>query len=85
MVFDLMLLVQEIVAISYLKVEDRKLIVYVLASLSGRGVVCSSQRFGCRLGIMDVFGDKDCLNSAAFWRHIGTCFPDQIGIDSKNF
>ena len=58
---------------------------YVLASLSGRGVVCSSLRFGCRLGIMDVFGDKDCLSSAIFWRHIGTCFPDQTGIDSKKF
>ena len=39
---------------------------YVLATLSGRGVVCSSQRFGCRLGVMDVFGDKDCLSSAVF-------------------
>ncbi len=58
---------------------------YVLASLSGRGVVCSSQRFGCKLGVMDAFGDKDCLFSAAFWRHIGTSFPDQIGIDSKKF
>ena len=58
---------------------------YVFAALSGRGVVCSSQRFGCKLGVMDVFGDKDCLNSAAFWRHIGTCFPDQIAIDSKKF
>ena len=58
---------------------------YVLAALSGRGVVCSSQRFGCKLGIMDVFGDKDCLISAALWRHIGTCFPDQIGIDDKKF
>ena len=58
---------------------------YVLASLSGRGVVCSSQRFGCKLGVMDVFGDKDCLISAAFWRHIGTRFPEQTGIDSKKF
>ena len=58
---------------------------YVLAALSGRGVVCSSQRFGCKLGVMDVFGDKDCLNSAPFWRHIGTCFPGQTGIDSKKF
>ena len=58
---------------------------YVLAALSGRGVVCSSQRFGCKLGVMDVFGDKDCLISAAFWRNIGTCFPDQTGIDSKKF
>ena len=58
---------------------------YVLAALSGRGVVCSSQRFGCKLGIMDVFGDKDCLISAALWCHIGTCFPEPTGIDSKNF
>ena len=58
---------------------------YVLAALSGRGVVCSSQRFGCKLGVMDVFGDKDCLNSAPFWRQIGTCFPGQTGIDSKKF
>ena len=58
---------------------------YVLAALSGRGVVCSSQRFGCKLGLMDVFGDKDCLISVPFWRHIGTCFPGHIGIDSKKF
>ena len=58
---------------------------YVLASLSGRGVVCSSQRFGLKLGIMDVFGDKDCLSSAVFWRHIGTCFSVQTGIDCKKF
>ena len=58
---------------------------YVYASLSGRGVVCSSQRFGCKLGVMDVFGDKDCLTSAIFWRHIGTRFPEPTGIDSKNF
>ncbi len=58
---------------------------YVLATLSGRGVVCSSQRFGCKVGIMDVFGDKDCLISAVFWRHIGTSFPVQPDIDSKKF
>ncbi len=58
---------------------------YAFAALSGRGVVCSSQRFGCKLGVMDVFGDKDCLISATFWRHIGTRFPEPIGIDSKNF
>ena len=58
---------------------------YVLAALSGRGVVCSSQRFSCKLGVMDVFGDKDCLNSAVFWQHIGTCFPGQTSIDSKKF
>ena len=58
---------------------------YVLAALSGRGVVCSSQRFGCKLGVMDVFGDKDCLISVPFWRHIGTCFPGQTSIDSKKF
>ena len=58
---------------------------YVLAALSGRGVVCSSQRFGCKLGVMDVFGDKDCLISVPFWRHIGTCFPRKTGIDSKKF
>ena len=58
---------------------------YVLAALSGRGVVCSSERFGCKLGVMDVFGDKDCLISAPFWRHIGTCFPGQTGIDSNKF
>ena len=58
---------------------------YVLASLSGRGVVCSSLRFGCKLGVMDVFGDKDCLISAAYWRYIGNCIPDQTGIDSKKF
>ena len=57
----------------------------MLASLSGRGVVCSSQRFGCNLGVMDVFGDKDCLNSAAFWRYIGSCSPDQTGINGKKF
>ena len=58
---------------------------YVLAALNGRGVICSSQRFGCKLGIMDVFGDKDCLISVPLWQHIGTCFPGQIGIDSKKF
>ena len=34
---------------------------------------------------MDVFGDKDCTNAAAVWRNIGTCFPDQIGVDGKKF
>ena len=58
---------------------------YVLAALSGRGVVCSSQKFGCKLGVMDVFGDKDCQISAAFWRHIGTCVPGQTVIDSEKF
>ena len=58
---------------------------YVFAALSGRGVVCSSQRFGCNLGVMDAFGDKDCLSSATFWRHIGTRFPEPTGIDSNNF
>ena len=58
---------------------------YVLATLSGRGVACSSQKFGCKVGIMDIFGDKDCLSTAVFWRHIGTCFPDQPDIDSKKF
>ena len=58
---------------------------YVLAALSGRGVVCSSQKFGYKLGVMDVFGDKDCQISAAFWRHIGTCFPGQTCIDSEKF
>ena len=58
---------------------------YVFATLSGRGVVCSSQKFGYKLGVMDVFGDKDCLMAAAFWRNIATCFPGQTGIDSKKF
>ena len=58
---------------------------YVFAALSGRGVVCSSQKFGFKLGVMDVFGDKDCLISATVWRHIGTRFPEPTGIDSKNF
>ncbi len=58
---------------------------YVFAALSGRGVVCSSRRFGCKLGVMDVFGDKDCLISADVLEDIGTCFPDQTGIDSKKF
>ena len=57
----------------------------MLASLSGRGVVCASQRFDCKLGVMDIFGDKDCTNAAAVWRHIGTCFPDRTGVDSKKF
>ena len=57
----------------------------MLASLSGRGVVCASQRFDCKLGVMDVFGDKDCTNAAAVWHHIGTCFPDQTGVNSKKF
>tara|TARA_Y100000022_G_scaffold99438_1_gene85791 strand:- start:372 stop:1520 length:1149 start_codon:yes stop_codon:yes gene_type:complete len=59
--------------------------VYVLATLSGRGVAYSSQRFGYKVGIMDVFGDKDCLSAAVFWRHIGTCCTDQSYVDSKKF
>ena len=40
---------------------------FVVASISGSGVVCSTKRFGFKLGALDVFGDKD----ADGWRAEG--------------
>ena len=56
---------------------------FVIASISGSGVVCSTKRFGFKLGALDVFGDKDCLNAALHWCDIAKTNREQPGIDGQ--